>query len=161
MGMPRGIYRGKNNSNYGKRYIQRSKIYPELEKLTSEQVAWIAGIIEGEGSFIAEKRRNGEFATRVYASARITVNMTDRDVIEKLAELAGGRVNLERQKAPNRKDQWKWTFRGYENVIILTDLLRPWMFERRTGQLDHMLVVVNEVRQEVWDSTSATKVNEG
>lgn len=154
MGFPKGMYRGKDSPNYGKRYVTRSEVNPELKKISPEQVAWVAGIIEGEGSFIVEKRRSGAYATRVYASARIQANMTDQDVIERLAELMGGKINLERQKDPNRKDQWRWTLRGYETVRTACTLLRPWMFERRIRQMDHMFAVVDAVREEVLNGRS-------
>lgn len=146
MSYPKGMYMGTDSPNYGKRYLAKGKIHPELRTLRPEQVAWIAGIIEGEGSFIAERRRSGRYATRIYASARIQVQMTDLDVIEKLRTLAGGTINTYVDKRPQCKDQYRWTFRGYENVVLMTDLLRPWMFSRRTGQMDRMLEIVNEVR---------------
>lgn len=141
--------RGPEHPNYGRRYVTRGEVNPRVLALTPEQVAWIAGIIEGEGSFIAEKRRSGQYATRVYASARIQVQMTDLDVIERLQELTGGVIHTYADKRPNCKDQHRWTFRGYENVVALTELIRPWMFSRRTRQMDRMLATVNEVRSEV------------
>lgn len=138
------------NPNYGNRYVRPGKIPPQLYVITPEQVAWVAGIIEGEGSFIVERRRNGQYATRVYASGRITVNMTDLDVIQRLQVLMGGTINHEPQKAENRKDQWRWTFRGYDALILAAQLIRPWMCERRTTQMDRMFSVVDEVRNDVW-----------
>jgi hypothetical protein len=49
-----------------------------LPPLTDVEVAWIAGLLEGEGHF---------------APKAIIVNMTDRDVLERLAALTGGRLN--------------------------------------------------------------------
>lgn len=146
---PKGKYTGANHPSYGKRYVCASKVNPQLAELTPEQVAWVAGIIEGEGSFIAEKRRNGRYATRVYASARIQVQMTDEDVIIRLQELMGGTVHSYPDKRPQCKDQFRWTFRGYENVVAALELLRPWMFSRRTEQMDRMMATVDEVRSEV------------
>lgn len=145
----KGQYDGKDHPNKGKRYVNKRPLNDQLYRITAEQIAWVAGIIEGEGSFIVEKRRIGKYATRLYVSGRITVNMTDQDVIERLAELCGGNVTYEPQKAPNRKDQWRWTFRQYENLKVLCDLLRPWMAVRRTAQMDHMFEVVDEAREEV------------
>ena len=45
---------------------------------------WMAGILEGEGSFVIDNR---------YLSPRITVAMTDRDIIEKFAFFIGTNVN--------------------------------------------------------------------
>jgi len=64
------------------------------------EVAWLAGILEGEGSFISK------------GQARIQVAMTDQDIITRLAELTGvGRVYAVRRQKPHHKDSWLWTVR--------------------------------------------------
>ena len=49
---------------------------------TETELAWLAGLLEGEGSF---------------CETRIHVAMTDRDVIERAAEILGGQVKEKRQ----------------------------------------------------------------
>jgi len=52
--------------------------------MTSEQVAWLDGILEGEGSFIVKGHR----------AVTVQVVMTDRDIIDRLVQVTGvGRIN--------------------------------------------------------------------
>lgn len=49
--------------------------------IPTTQIAWVAGLLEGEASFFMSGR-----------SITITIRMTDRDVIDRVANLFGGRV---------------------------------------------------------------------
>lgn len=46
---------------------------------TLTEIAWVAGLMEGEGSFIATK----------YGSPFMTIQMNDKDVLEKLLTILG------------------------------------------------------------------------
>ena len=48
-------------------------------------IAWLAELLEGEGSFVMSER-----------SIAIVVKMTDRDVVERAAALLGGRSTVYR-----------------------------------------------------------------
>jgi hypothetical protein len=85
------------------------------------EVAWLAGILEGEGSFISK------------GQARIQVAMTDQDIITRLAELTGvGRVYAVRRQKPHHKDSWLWTVRRPVHVEHIIRLVLPWLGQRRT-----------------------------
>lgn len=57
--------------------------------MTNEEIAWIAGIIEGEGTF--GLRHNGrKTSKKLYPF--LEIDMTDKDVIEKLNKLIGGHI---------------------------------------------------------------------
>ncbi len=130
--------------NYGRRYVNHRPPPPELSVITPEQVAWVAGMIEGEGSFIIDRREGGR---RTYASPRIQVSMTDRDVIERLRDLCGGRVAFEPQHGKmNRQDQWRWSLQGYDAVAALGPLILPWLGERRAVRYQEVMAIVEEVR---------------
>lgn len=49
--------------------------------ISISEIAWAAGLLEGEGSFIMSDR-----------AITIAVNMVDRDVIERIASLLGGQA---------------------------------------------------------------------
>jgi hypothetical protein len=87
---------------------------------------WVAGLLEGEGSFLL-KRAGG--TTLVVQCA-----MTDLDIIERLAGLCGGSFYpVARQKA-HHKDAWSWSLRGQPAYDLMRDLY-PMMGQRRQGQI--------------------------
>jgi hypothetical protein len=89
--------------------------------MAPEEVAWLAGILEGEGSFLSG------------ASIGITVAMTDQDVIQRLQSLTGvGRIHkVGRQKA-HHKDAWVWAVRRRTHIRLLIDAVLPWLGQRRS-----------------------------
>ena len=105
---------------------------------SSQDIAYIAGLFDGEGSIYYAKRKerkkkhNGE-GYRYSNSQRISmeITMTDRSVLEWVHEVLGvGTLNKKPRKG-RRKDgtkylmQWKWrcTFRDAYYVCCL---LWPW-----------------------------------
>jgi hypothetical protein len=72
----------------------------------------VAGILEGEGCFFVTTRTTAKYGPYVYA--RVTVCMTDRDIIERLQHVTGVGVGvgvLERvrqRKDPKYKPISQW-----------------------------------------------------
>lgn len=56
---------------------------------TTVQIAWVAGILEGEGSFFMLRNHVGG---RIYRYPRVVVGMSDRDTIERVAVLWNTKV---------------------------------------------------------------------
>lgn len=105
--------------------------------MNGEQVAWLAGILEGEGYFTvsAKTTTHGD----KYQYLRVTLRMTDRDVIERVAVLFGGRAVT---AIPPRKPRWKWTYRTQVEGVGAAEMLvmiRPWMGLRRGERIDQLL----------------------
>ena len=103
---------------------------------TRENLAWLAGIVEGEGSITAERRGRGP---------RVKVKMTDEDVIRLVHTIAGlghvyGPYKAKKPSGGFGKDQWVWVCnRAYEAYAMMV-ALAPWMCSRRRAQI---LFVVN------------------
>jgi hypothetical protein len=99
-------------------------------------VAWVAGIIEGEGAVMLTKN-----PMRV----RVRVCMTDRDVIESLCSKTKlGTLALETwRKRPNRKQVYVWEVRKQNEVQQLLVAIRPFMHSRRTKKIDEVLNWIN------------------
>jgi len=91
---------------------------------------WLAGLLEGEGSFIVgpPSARN---------QPRISISMTDEDVILRVAKLFG--VAHVHGRRATGKAHWKPAFqvqlRGRRGVELMREL-RPLMGERRREQID-------------------------
>jgi hypothetical protein len=98
---------------------------------------WLAGLLEGEGSFMAGPPSQPN-------QPRIACQMADRDVIERLAELFG--VSYIHESTPNNEN-WATTYRTEvrgANAMELMRLLRPLMGERRQQQIDDALESYDE-----------------
>ncbi len=96
--------------------------------VTPENLHWLAGILEGEGSFM---RGIPSSPNRV----RIAVQMTDRDVIERVARLWNGAVYECKARNPRHKASYRAQL-DRSGAVALMILLRPLMGQRRQGQID-------------------------
>jgi hypothetical protein len=92
---------------------------------------WLAGLLEGEGSFIA----GPPSAPRTRA---VVLSMVDRDVVERAAQLLDCAVTF----LPARRERWSDAYttrvRG-PRAVEWMKRLRPLMGERRRGQIDRAL----------------------
>lgn len=109
------------------------------------EIAWLAGIMEGEGSFGAVSRGKSEYAPRV------ALCMTDRDVVIRAFEIADcGRIYgpyevLESNVGPGPfKKRYQWIVQGKEAIAFM-ELVLPYMFERRATKIQEILSVYEEL----------------
>lgn len=105
--------------------------------MKSDDLAWIAGFLEGEGYFLTETSERG------YIRVLIGVTSTDLDVLEKLQHLVpeGSICGPYTPAATSfgSKPHWKWRLGARGLVVELSEQLRPLMGERRQGQIDVLL----------------------
>mgnify|MGYP001562412677 CR=1 FL=1 len=94
---------------------------------------WLAGIVEGEGSFFIRKTLRGRYPT-------IAVSMSDEDVIRKLAAMTGvGTISETAPIEKHHKTQWRWQVAKTVDVIDLMKRLQPLMGKRRRKRIDEIL----------------------
>lgn len=106
-----------------------------LRSLSSTQVGWVAGLLEGEGSFITTKERG---------LPRVQMQSTDHDVLLKLqATLGAGSVTAIGQRE-NRKPCWGFTLSALRDVESLLLQIYPLMGARRRQQIDSVLVGIGD-----------------
>lgn len=110
---------------------------------TQANLAWLAGLMEGEGSFYLRRAKGRPTAPSV------ALQMTDVDVVTRAAEIAGvgGGVYVdERSKRTPRviqgrpmkgreKDIYMWRVQARDDALALMWALYPWMGDRRRGQI--------------------------
>ena len=99
-----------------------------------EDIAWSAGIYEGEGNCKLVTFKN-KHAPRKYIRPTIVVSSTDLDVLEKLKRLWGGSIWAVKKWNPKSKKQlyyWTLTFRKARNFV---SAIYPYLMERRKKQL--------------------------
>lgn len=92
-------------------------------------IAWAAGLFEGEGSIVPHRQaRNG---------VRLQVQMTDHDVLARLQQVLGGKIyGPYRYAQPDgfdRKQSWIWTSDGADVDAIMREM-QPWLGERRVAR---------------------------
>lgn len=111
-----------------------------LREMSDVEAAWLAGLLEGEGSFISLIRRG---VPRV----RVSMVSTDQDVIERVMAITGVPTGTQSQR-PDRKRCYHWHCDRRRDVEALIERLYPLMGERRQGQMTEAL----DRARSVWDA---------
>jgi hypothetical protein len=117
---------------------------PLPRALTALETAWLAGLLEGEGSFIVtSKKRERAYGTWQQITVRIQIAMIDRDVIGKVAALLGTGVWKKAPSDPKYQMQYATHASGPRACAVMTSV-RPYMGSRRREQIDHALLAFRE-----------------
>ena len=97
-----------------------------------ENIAWVAGLIEGEGNFNLRESK---------LSMRIRVRMTDLDVLQKAYNLfkIGKIYGPYYRKNPKHKTAWEWSINRHNQVVELCRVIAPYLLSRRLQQMNNML----------------------
>ncbi len=125
--------------------------------LDDGDIGWVAGIVEGEGCFMWHYRR----ASVGNPSPRFQLQMNDRDVVDRFAELVGqgNAVCRQSRRSPQRHDLHRLTLDGAKCVDLMV-LVRPWMGERRRKKIDALLTKMGLTRKTTIPANSAPEVPE-
>ena len=107
---------------------------------------WLAGLLEGEGSFGLLTRRDQE---EEYKVPYLVLGMSDKDVVEKAAVLmnymAGTKIKVwRRQRNPTYKQMWNFTMKG-SGAMRIAHAVYPTMGKRRREQIDRMGIAFAEL----------------
>jgi len=117
-----------------------------FHKLThNEQIAWAAGIVDGEGSIMIHKAKSGRSKSHTY-SPTVRVGMTSktgRQVCEILQSLFGGRINKTTYNN-HWKDLYLWTISCNQVENPLRELL-PYLVVKKEQALI-VLKFINDKR---------------
>lgn len=97
--------------------------------MTENEIAWLAGLLEGEGSFNLNKKH----------SIAVKLEMTDEDVVRKAQSTTGvGRVVARPSRKKGHKPTWSWVITGNNANSVLVQIL-PFMGARRTEAIQNLL----------------------
>lgn len=115
---------------------------------TREQLAWAAGIFEGEGCISLLRRRSPRSDIH---SVMVSMYMTDRDVIERFSEIVSiGHLT----HGPFKKDTnllgHVWQTGKFEHAQALIALLWPWLGDRRRARAVEVLQATHNTRSKKW-----------
>lgn len=87
--------------------------------------AWLAGIIDGEGSIYAMLERNGEIQTG------LNVIMTHLPTMQHISMITGSLEPRQQTPAPtNKLKAWRWTLKAQRAASVLREVL-PFMVTKK------------------------------
>lgn len=100
------------------------------ENWTRENIAWAAGLFEGEGCIT----KNG-------TAIRLTLGMTDLDVVQRFHRVAGvGAIEDKPSMSQwGKKPYWTWAVYRSEHVQALLAAFWPFLGERRKAKAKELL----------------------
>jgi hypothetical protein len=110
--------------------IASEEIIP-LEHSEENDFYWLAGLLEGEGSFMSGPPSAPN-------NPRISVAMTDQDIIERVAQLCQTTSQALRSRNEHHKLVYRMLLRG-KNAVELMRHLHPLMGIRRQAQINRVL----------------------
>lgn len=105
-----------------------------IPEWTRDDLLWLAGILEGEGTFDAHRGRY----------PRVRLGMCDRDIVGRVATLFGSRIRLTLRPAP-KTSTWHVETQGTKAELIMRRVL-PHMGARRSAKIAEVLAIA-EVRR--------------
>jgi hypothetical protein len=101
---------------------------------TDLELGWLAGIVEGEGTFTMNRYASGQ------RSPRVAVKMCDEDVVRRVHVVAGcGKVRFVGRAQEHHKDAWIWLLQRKAECQAFGELMFPLMGERRQVQIRRMI----------------------
>lgn len=112
--------------------------------MTTEETAWLAGLLEGEGCFAVTSK------SRARPDVRVELKMTDRDVVLRAAALMGfgpSRLRMNVSPYPRHKDTHVVSARAEDAVRVML-AVRPYMGARRGARIDECLAARPDLTRE-------------
>ena len=112
---------------------------------TEAEIAWAAGLFEGEGSISPQIA-----AGRTDRVVRVALNITstDLDVLERFHRIVGcGHIRGPRQRK-HYKPQWAWTVTKFEHSKAVLAAFEPWLLSRRNARAREVLEMQRQSQSE-------------
>lgn len=118
-----------------RRTVERLPIPSSLGRpITVGDIGWIAGFLEGEGSFLGGPARGN--------GAQVVANQLQREPLDRLATMLGGRVVCRKKtKAKNYIHEWRVSSNRARGIMLTVYSL---MSPRRKAQIRRALGIESE-----------------
>lgn len=125
----------------------------EILELADPQIAWAAGLFEGEGCFTTGtwsqfyKLEDKRYKKSIL---RIKLAMTDKDVLDTFVEIVkeGNVKGPYKHPNPKAKPLYEWSLSGKVAQKVI-DLLSPYMHSRRKNQIKSSALRCTEYNRQV------------
>lgn len=105
---------------------------------TTLDIAWLAGILEGEGAFMLIKSKAGRSKRPI-----ITLNMTDKDIVQRVANMFKTTVQNGFRKEAHYKPIYKCEVSGSRAVQWMFTIF-TFMGERRRTKIKELIKIWQE-----------------
>lgn len=90
-------------------------------------LAWAAGIVDGEGSInLIKMKRYDSYGTGLTFDLRLDVGNTDPRMLVRLKDIFGGSISSNLKARPNRKPTFCWHLHGAKAAEAI-QLMRPYL----------------------------------
>jgi hypothetical protein len=101
---------------------------------TPVEVAWAAGLFEGEGCLTSIHQGEGRI------NLVMKLGMTDEDVVRKFARIVGcGNVREQHPTGRGRKTSWHWYCGAQKEIERLVAFFSPYFGTRRLARASELL----------------------
>src|ERR1051325_120006 len=101
--------------SYERQDTPRASTRPHVRDLE-----WASGFVEGEGNF-----------GRTPTSERVTVPQVQREPLDRLQRLFGGKILVQRERGPHNSKQWYWRVHGSRARGVMLTLYSLMSTKRR------------------------------
>lgn len=111
--------------------------------MTDVEIAWLAGILEGEGCFdFMSPNKDGK------QYPRIRIEMKDEDIIERVHGLlkplgARGKIRNRKGKLPQHSETYLFSCATKSVMAEILPLIHPFMGKRRREIIDEQMVFLS------------------
>lgn len=102
--------------------------YHKKPVLWSNKLSYLAGIIDGEGYIKIEK----------WGTIRITVSMTDKNVIKWIYNNFGGVYTVQKRKTVTGKIIYTWRMNQTRDLLFLMFMIIPYLIVKRKKVIDSL-----------------------
>ena len=117
--------------------------------MTEIEIAWLAGLFEGEGCITTAKKANHRSGNQRF----LVIKMTNEDVVRKAHRIAGvGKlygpyraVNNKVRDTSHYKPFWQWAVFARDEVLYIGNALLPHLGERRRAKMIEALEAVSKL----------------
>lgn len=92
------------------------------------EIAWTAGLLEGEGSFYWRDSK----------TLKVSCGSTDLDILEQLRDIWGGSIYETAKQKSHHKQAWVWIVHGIQAKSLMVAVL-PYMMSRRGQKIKECL----------------------
>jgi hypothetical protein len=101
-----------------------------MPELSPSDIAWLAGLLEGEGCFRLNR-----------TTPSVELSMCDEDIVNRAAALMGvdvSRKGFDTQANPSWRPRWRIAANGKQAISVMR-MVRPWLGFRRGKKVDEVL----------------------
>ena len=104
-----------------------------LRDMDPEEIAWLAGWLEGEGTF----------GVQPGGYPKIAAASVDLDVLERAYKLTHvGRISQVKKQQEHHQQCWVWQVSRINDTVPLLEAILPFMMERRAARIRQLLEAV-------------------